>query len=144
MTKQVLIIAPLIAAGALLAYWYVARASYYPVVRIASPDGLIFTAVQEPTRQREGCSAANKRFLGPIRKQCKECQVERALCERRLDGVELAVYEGRALEQHQVLTSGLRLGIAGPASLAKANCELMASELTKLRPATCVYPQPGK
>lgn len=143
-TKQMLFAVTVIVVATVAVQLYVRNQNYYPVVRISSPDGLVFTAVQDPMRARDACSAANNRFLGPIKKQCGECKVVRARCERELEPFELALYEGRALEQHQVLTSGLRLGIAGPPNLAKASCELMAGELTKVHPATCVYPKSGK
>ena len=145
-TRQVAFAVVVIGIAAVLAHLYVVSQTYYPVVRISSPDGLVFTAVQDPTRERGKCSAANKRFLGPIKTQCEHCKVERARCERELEEFELAVYEGRALAHHQVFATGLRLAIDGPKNLSKASCELMAGELLKrgVRSAACLYPRPEK
>jgi hypothetical protein len=145
-TKQVLFGVTVIAVASVLAHLYVVSQSYYPVVQISSPDGLVFTAVQDPTSERSACSAANKRFLGPIKKQCEQCKVVLARCERELEEFELSVYEGRALAHHQVFATGLRLAIDGPQPVSKASCELMAGELLKrgVRPAACLYPRLAK
>jgi hypothetical protein len=142
--KHVLIAAVLIAAAAVLAHMHVVLQSYHPVVRVSSPEGLVFTAVQDATRERRDCGKANERFLGPIRAQCKECKVVIARCERELEPFERSVYEGQALLHHQVFATGLRLAIDGPAQLAAASCELMAGELVRrgVRSAACLPPRP--
>jgi hypothetical protein len=142
--KQTLIAIVLIAVGSVLAHLYVVSQTYHPVARIDSPEGLVFTAVQDPTQDRRDCGAANERFLGPIKHLCKDCKVVLARCERELDAYESAVYEGRALNDYQITAPGMRLAIAGPWEMAKENCVLMASALQKMGAptATCIAPQP--
>src|SRR5207253_2436134 len=89
--KNAAIALAMIAAGGVLAYMHVASQVYYPVVRIASPDGVSYTALMDPTDDRRDCGAANERFLGPVKDQCKECKVVFARCERKSEAIDLAV-----------------------------------------------------
>ena len=132
----------LIAVSAWLAHLHVESQSYHPVVRLASPDGLIYFAVQDAMHERQACGEANQRFLGPVREGCKNCRVELARCERELDGAELAVYHGHGLAHHVVSGPGVRMAIEGPAARAKASCELIALQMVRsgLRSAACVHP----
>ena len=65
--KQAIIAALLIAAGAVLAHLHVVAQTYHPVVRLAAPDGLTYTALQDPTSERQACGEANERFIVPLR-----------------------------------------------------------------------------
>ena len=65
--KQALIALLLIAVGSWLAHLHVASQTYYPVVRLTSPDGLVYTTVQDEVQERRACGAANDRFLKPIK-----------------------------------------------------------------------------
>ena len=145
--RRAALILVLIAVGSVLAYMHVAAQTYHPVVRLTSPEGITYTAVQDPTAERRACGAANDRFLRPIKELCKQCQVVFARCERKLEGLEQALYDGSPLPLHQVFAAGLRMAIEGPDALAKATCDYIAGDLVKrgLRSATCVYPgKPGK
>jgi len=143
-TLQVLTAAVLIGAGAWLAHLHVVSQTYRPIVRLASPDGLTYTTVQDEVTERRACGAANDRFLGPIKELCKQCQVVFARCERKLDGLELALAEGAAVPHYQVYAPGLRMAIAGPAPAARASCEFIAADMVKrgLRSAACLNPRP--
>lgn len=132
----------LIAVSAWLAHLHVVSQSYHPVVQLASPDGLVYTAVQDAKHERQACGAANDRFLGPVKQGCKECRVVLARCERELEGFELAVYEGRQISHPVVRGPGVRMAIAGPAATAKASCEQIANQMVRngLRSAGCIAP----
>ena len=140
---KVLIGVVLVAAASVLAHMHVVVQRYHPVTRIASPEGLVFTAVQDALAERRDCGRASTLFLEPIRAQCKGCKVQIARCERELEPFERAVYQGVALEHHQVFAIGLRIAIDGPPELARASCELMAVELVKqgVRAAHCLPPR---
>jgi len=142
--KQASIVIVLVAVGAWLAHLHVAAQTYHPVVRVLAPEGLTYTAVQDPTSERSACGAANDRFLGPLKAQCKQCQVLYARCVRSLDGLELSIQEGRPIPDHLVYAPGLRVAIAGPAGMAKSACDFLASDMVTrgVRSAACVYPQP--
>ena len=141
--KQAIIAAVLIAAGAVLAHLHVVAQTYHPVVRLAAPDGLVYTALQDPTSERQACGEANERFIVPLRQHCKDCKVMVARCERELDGLERALYDGAPLPVHRVLSPGLRMAIAGPQPAAKSTCAFLASTLVKygFPSAACVDPQ---
>ena len=132
----------LIAVSALLAHLHVVSQTYHPVVQLSSPDGLVYTAVQDAKHARQACGAANDRFLAPVKKACSQCRVVLARCERELAGLELAVHERRQIAHHLVSAPGVRLAIAGPAATAKASCEQIADQMVRsgLRTAACSYP----
>jgi hypothetical protein len=128
--------------SAWLAHLHVEAQSYHPVVQLSSPDGLTYTAVQEPKHERQACGAANDRFLGPVKQNCKGCQVVLARCERELEGFELALSEGRQMREHIVQGPGVRMAITGPERTARASCEQIADQMVRsgLRSAACVKP----
>jgi hypothetical protein len=142
--KQAVIALLLIVAGSVVAHMHVVSQTYYPVVRIAAPEGLTYTAVQEATPERRACGKANDRFLAPIKQNCKDCQVVYARCERKLEGVERAMDEGKTLPHYQVFGPGLRMAITGPDAPAKATCDYIAGDMVRrgVRSAACVYPRP--
>ncbi|TMH80933.1 MAG: hypothetical protein E6H47_15760, partial [Betaproteobacteria bacterium] len=110
----------MVAAGSVLAYMHVASQVYYPVVRIASPDGVSYTALMDPTDDRRDCGAANERFLGPVKSQCQDCKVVFARCERKSEAIDLAIHHGEPVRLHWVVLSGLRIAVVGPEETAKA------------------------
>jgi hypothetical protein len=125
-----------------LGHLHASAQTYHPVVRLASPDGLTFTAVQDATHERQACGAANDRFLGPVKQRCKECKVVIARCERHLEAFEQAIYDGTPIPYHRVSSPGMRMAIVGPAEAAKVNCDFLAGELKKVgvRAAACIHP----
>jgi hypothetical protein len=135
----------LVAVSAWLAHLHVVSQSYHPVVRLASPDGLVYTAVQDAKQERQECGAANDRFLAPVKKICRDCQVVLARCERALEGFELEIYERKQLRQYIVQGPGVRMAIAGPQLKAQASCEHIAQQMVRngLRQAACVQPIAG-
>ena len=138
--KQAVIALVLIAVGSWLAHLHVASQTYYPVVRVTSSEGIVYTTVQSEVSERRACGAANDRFLKPIKEVCKQCQVVYARCERKLEGFELALAEGAAIPHPQVLAPGLRIAISGPDAMAKATCDFIAADMVKrgIRAAACI------
>ena len=105
--RQAVVAAILIGVSVSLAHLHVVSQSYQPVVQLASPDGLVYTAVQDSKHERQECGAANDRFLAPVKQQCKQCRVVLARCERELGGGEaLSLYETPQVAH--VVRSGLR------------------------------------
>lgn len=119
----------MLAAGAAIAaaVWHVHGALYYPVVRVATPEGLTFTAFSTETRGRADCAAANEHFLEPIRRDCPACEVLSAHCESKSEAIRLRT----ALGDPVVLSGGLTLAVAGPPELARATCKHLANDLLK-------------
>jgi len=140
--RQAVVAAVLIAVSAGLAHLHVVSQTYHPVVQLSSPDGLVYTAVQDPRHERQACGAANDRFLAPVKKGCEQCRVVLARCERELGGLELAVHERERIAHHVVTAPGVRLAITGPEANAKASCEQIANQMVRsgLRSATCAHP----
>ena len=136
------IVLAMVAAGSVLAYMHVASQVYYPVVRIASPDGVSYTALMDPTDDRRDCGAANERFLGPVKSQCQDCKVVFARCERKSEAIDLAIHHGEPVRLHWVVLSGLRIAVVGPEETAKAICDQIAGVLLKggLRSSGCLHP----
>jgi len=143
--KQVLIALILLGAGSLLAHMHIVTQSYHPVTRVSSPEGLVFTAVQTATRERQECGVANERFLTPVKNLCTQCKVMVARCERELEPFERAVFQDKALGHYLVSAQGLHLAIEGPNEAARASCELMAGTLKKMgvASAACLFPVAG-
>ena len=139
--RHAVVAAILIGVSVLLAHLHVVSQSYQPVVQLASPDGLVYTAVQDSKHERQECGAANDRFLAPVKQQCKDCRVVLARCEREVGGQEMALYESRQIA-HVVTGPGVRLAITGPEAKAKASCEQIADQMVRsgLRSAACVHP----
>jgi hypothetical protein len=143
--REIVVAVVLVAVGvasAWLAHLHVISQSYHPVVRLASPDGLTYTAVQDAKQERQACGAANDRFLRPVKKSCKDCEVVLARCERQLDGFERTLYEGKDRQHHFVQGPGIRMAIEGPDATAKASCEQIAKQMVEsgLKLAACVHP----
>jgi hypothetical protein len=136
----------LVGTAAVLAHLHVESQTYYPVVQLASPEGLSFTAVMKETRDRAACGAANDRFLRPLKEQCKDCRVVMARCERNLEGFERALQSGTAISQHVVVGPGLRMAISGPPQMAEWSCTHIAAEMTEkgVRRAACLPPAANK
>ena len=139
--RHAVVAAVLIAVSVGLAHLHVVSQTYHPVVQLSSPDGLVYTAVQDAKSERQACGAANDRFLAPVKKECGQCRVVLARCERELDGLELAVHERRRIAYHVVSSPGVRLAIAGPEASAKASCEQIAAQMVRSGlPAACAHP----
>ena len=133
------------AVAAVLAHMHVVAQSYYPVVRVETPEGLTFTAVHAATPLRRDCGKANDRFLAPFKSMCEECRVVLARCERELDGLAAALDENESVPYHRIVAPGLRVAIAGPTDMARAGCQYIAKglEARGLRSIYCAPPQKG-
>lgn len=96
------------------------------MVRVSSPDGLVFTAVHDATSERGQCAAANERFLEPFKSMCSNCEVVAARCERELQGVEAALSGGKSIPHHRIFAPGVQVAIAGPEQAASLSCSQIA------------------
>lgn len=140
--KKILLSLILLGSGATLAQLFVEAMAYFPVVKVASPGGVEFTLVHDATGNRQACGVENRKFLDPLKKQCKDCRVVYARCERQLKGAELALSRRESMPQYVVSASNLRMLITGPAIAAKRACEDVAANMVKngLQMAACLYP----
>lgn len=138
--KQALIAAVLIGVASVLAHLHVVAQTYYPVVRVQSPEGLVFTAVHEPTSERAACAVANGEFLAPFKNMCPDCKVVAARCERELDSFEDAITRQAGIPYPLVFAPGVKLAIAGPGDVARATCDEIERTAPR-RDVRCVPPR---
>lgn len=130
--RRTVLVALLVALGGVVAQVHVGMQSYVPVIRVASPDGMTYTALFDATAEWRACADANRRFLDPLKAGCTQCEVVFARCERRTDG--LARVPGLWFS-----APGLRIAIAGPAPAAQSSCAEMAADFFRrgVRSASC-------
>jgi hypothetical protein len=137
--QQALVAVVLIGIASILAHMHVVAQSYRPTVQFASPEGLVFVAIQDSTSERRECGAANERFLAPIKQGCKECKIVVARCEREADDPFASAPVPALVPAHQIVAPGVRVSIDGPDALARAACDLLALDMAErgLRNAGC-------
>jgi hypothetical protein len=140
--KQATILFLLALGGLWLAHLHVTAQTYHPVVRMTSSDGLAYTVLLDPTAQRLACGEANRRFIQPVTAACKECEVVFARCERRLEGLELALRRQDPIPHYIVTSPGVRIAVIGPAPDARSRCDSIAGDVLRrgVRRALCVHP----
>jgi hypothetical protein len=140
--KQLIVAAVLIIAGVAGAYFYLRTTTYYPVVRLAAPEGYTVTVVQGPVANRERCDFVNRAFTNPLQKSCPACKLEFAHCETTLTDAERALVSGEPLADYAVGAAGIRMLLTGPASAVKTACEQIAVDMVRAgtQSAACAYP----
>jgi hypothetical protein len=140
---SLLLIAGLLAIGSVFAYYRVRALSYYPTLRIETPEGYTFTVVQDLRRDRSGCGDANARFLAPLRTVCANCKLVYARCLRKLEGVELTLVTENPPPLYVVNAPRLRMAVSGPLAQLETVCDGIAAGLVKagLPYAACAYPR---
>jgi hypothetical protein len=141
--RQAILVVALLAVAGVLAHLHVAAQSYYPVARVFTPDGFTYTIVQTVRDERSACGAANSRFLDPVKGACKDCKVIYARCERKLESDELELSKGYGERNHMVVSPGLHMKVEGPPEKARAVCDQIAADMTRLgyQSAACIYPR---
>jgi hypothetical protein len=130
----------LVGVSSVIAHLYVQSQVYYPVIRVALPEGVSVAAVLAQTKERKACGLANDRFLTPIKQQCKECKLISARCERELEGLDLALRQGDPVPYPMVVAKEARVAFLGPPDLAKIGCDAaVASMIARgFKSATCM------
>ena len=116
--------------------------SFTPLVRLRTTDGMFVTVIQPPSTKRATCSDAINRFIDHLGRSCAVCFVESSECATELKGLDRALAMDESLPLYRVSGQGLRIGILGPPSAVRAQCEVMASQMAKLgvRDAACTAP----
>lgn len=139
--RRLAIIALLVIASAAVADLHVARQSYTPVIRVASPDGLTYTALFEPRPDWYACAEASRRFLDPVKERCAACEVVFARCERSSDDLE-AMW---GAEQQWVAGPGINIAISGPTAAARRSCHFIAVDVMRrgAGAASCLHRRTG-
>ena len=143
MYRKAIVTLFLVAVASVAAHLYVQSQIYYPVVRVDLTDSLSIAAVLPETKERRACGLANDRFLAPFKRQCKDCRITQARCERQLEGVELAMHDGLPVPHPMVVAREARIAVIGPDEKARAGCQYIAANLVAsgVKTAVCAQPQ---
>ena len=122
----------LAAAAGFVAHMHVVAQTYYPSVRVHSPEGLTYVVVQDEKAERRECGAANDRFLARIKLGCKDCRILAARCTRELEEpLERDLYTAMPVKYSTVVAPGMRMAIVGAEPLAHQSCLAIAAEAQK-------------
>lgn len=140
--KPALLVILILLATAVLGHMHGEMQRYHPVVKLATPEGLVYTALLAPASGRPACGEAHRVFMEPFRSRCPACEVLAARCERELAGLELALERERPLPHHVVVLPGIRMAIAGPQSAAQVDCAFIAADVARRSKAkaACIAP----
>jgi len=136
----------LAAAAGFVAHMHVVAQTYYPSVRVHSPEGLMYVVVQDEKAERRECGAANERFLARIKQGCKDCRILAARCTRELEEpLERDLYTAAPLKYSIVVAPGMRMAIVGAEPLAYQSCVAIAAAAQKQSalPARCIAASRG-
>jgi hypothetical protein len=141
--KKGLVAVAIVMVASLVAHLHASIQTYHPVVKVASPDGVTYTAVFEAVPDRPSCGANSMRFLEPMRDYCPDCEVLSARCERDLTGQDLAIALDLPSPFHIVVLQGMRIAIAADAARARRTCDFMAAHAVRegAPSATCIFPR---
>jgi hypothetical protein len=117
-------------------------AEYYPISRVATPEGYSLTAVQQSRSKRDACIDANRRFTDSITSNCAACRVEASQCKTRLSTAERAAAAGKAVKNYSVAAKGIRIVLSGSKDVVKTACEQIAGDTVRrgISGAACVNP----
>lgn len=140
--KKLLIAAVVLGAAGTVGHMHASMQSYYPVIKVASPDDISYTVVLEAVNDRPACGTAGKNFIAPVRERCPECEVVWARCERELSDLELALNDDRPVPMYVVSMAGVRVAIAAEPARASVACNLIATDAVRngAPHAVCVFP----
>jgi len=138
-----LLIVALLAVGGVYAHYYVKTLTYYPTAKVELPGGFAFSVVQAAQRDRASCGEANRRFLEPLKKTCRDCTVTYARCRRTIEGTDLVLMTETAPPFYEIVAPGLRMRVNGPLGQIRAVCEDIAAKLVQSgrANASCMYPR---
>lgn len=140
--RYVLLAALMFLLGALAMTFEGESASFIPIVRVRSTEGLYITLVQARTPKRSACQVNVETFVKALDSTCANCAVESSDCATQLHGIDQALAAGEQLPIYTVAADGVRIGVVGPPNIVRAACEGMATQfvVNGWKMATCVAP----
>jgi hypothetical protein len=113
----------IIIAGAALV-WILRPTAYFPVARIAAPEGVALSFLQNQVRTEGDCQAANQRVTATMLASCKECSLAEARCAGEPPKELGSSAPG---PQDMIVARNLRILITAPPAAAHALCQSLAS-----------------
>lgn len=99
-------------------------APYFPVARIAAPEGVALSFLQDQAQTEVDCQAANKRVTAVMLASCKECSLAEARC---VDTRPKELGQTVAGPQDMIAAKGLQILITAPPVAAHALCQSLAA-----------------
>ena len=109
---------------------------HYPVARIAAPDGITLSFLQEQMKSTEDCQAANQRVTATMLANCHDCRLTEARCVGEAPAGLSSMTAGA---HDMVVSKGLRILIDAPPAAARVLCQTLATGITANDPtARCV------
>jgi hypothetical protein len=97
--------------------------AYYPVARIAAPEGVGLSFLQDRVATEADCQAANQRVTQTMLANCKECSLAEARCA---DEPPQELGQIHAGAQDMIAAKGLQILITAPPVAAHALCQSLA------------------
>jgi len=98
--------------------------AYYPVARIAAPEGVGLSFLQDRVATEADCQVANQRVTATMLANCKECHLAEARCAGE-PPKELG--QTHAGPQDMIAAKGLQILITAPPVAAHALCQSLAA-----------------
>ncbi|MDB5360195.1 MAG: hypothetical protein JWO51_1492 [Rhodospirillales bacterium] len=97
---------------------------YFPVARVAAPEGVALSFLQDQTATEADCQAANQRVTATMLANCKECSLAEARC---VDDAPKELGQTAAGPQDMIAAKGLKILITAPPVAAHALCRSLAA-----------------
>jgi len=127
--------AAIIILGAALVF-FLRPTPYFPVARIAAPEGVTLSFLQDQAPSETDCQAANQRATAAMLANCKECSLAEARC---VDTRPKELGQTAAGAQDMIAAKGLQILITAPPPAAHALCQSLAAGIGASDPtAKCV------
>ena len=124
MARTALLVAAAIVIASVALVMLLRPTAHYPVARIAAPDGVTLSFLQEQVQSEADCQAANRRVTEAMLANCKECSLAESRCA---DTAPKELAASTAGAQDMIAAKGLRIVIAAPPEAAHALCRTLAA-----------------
>jgi len=115
--------AAIIILGAVLV-WTLRPTPYFPVARIAAPEGVTLSFLQDQAPSEADCQTANQRATAAMLASCKECSLAEARC---VDTRPKELGQTTPGAQDMVAAKNLQILVTAPPAAAHALCQTLAA-----------------
>ena len=115
------------------------RQHYYPEVSLDLPGQGRLVFFDAPWTSEQKCNDANAKIIAAVAANCSQCKLA-GRCLTQIDPSRLRALEGRAIDSY-VVHSGTQRILIDTAAASKQTCAAMAEQISRNKPARCVYPE---
>jgi hypothetical protein len=98
--------------------------AYYPMARVAAPEGVTLGFLQDQRASEADCQAANRLVTAAMLANCKECSLAEARCA---GAPPKELGQTTAGPQDMIAAKGLQILITAPPVAAHALCQSLAT-----------------